>query len=139
MPVGRLNHIGIATPDIAATRDNYAALYGLENASDIMDLPHLGVRVCFVSTGNTELELLEPLGTESPVNKFLENNPKGGQHHICFEVPDILKARDEMREKGATVLGTGEPYIGAHNVPVIFIHPKNTNGVLIELMQQPDH
>jgi methylmalonyl-CoA/ethylmalonyl-CoA epimerase len=139
MKIGRLNHIGIATPDLAATRDTYAALYGLENATEIKDFPKLGVRVCFVNTGNTELELLEPLGPESPVNKFLEKNPKGGQHHLCFEVEDIIAARDAMRDKGATILGTGEPYIGAHGVPVVFVHPKDTHGVLIELMQTPDH
>lgn len=137
MNVGRLNHIGIATPDIAATRASYAALYGLEKATEIKDFPELGVKVCFVTTGNTELELLEPLGPESPVNKFLEKNPKGGQHHLCFEVEDILAARDAMQAKGATILGTGEPYIGAHGVPVVFVHPKDTHGVLIELMQQP--
>lgn len=137
MKVGRLNHIGIATPDIAAARDSYATLYGLENATEIKDFPKLGVRVCFISTGNTELELLEPLGPESPVNKFLEKNPKGGQHHVCFEVADIIAARDAMQAKGATILGTGEPYIGAHGVPVIFVHPKDTHGVLIELMQEP--
>ena len=137
MQVGRLNHIGIATQDIAATRDTYAALYGLEKATAIKDFPELGVKVCFINTGNTELELLEPLGPESPVNKFLEKNPKGGQHHLCFEVRDIIAARDAMRDKGATVLGTGEPYIGAHGVPVVFVHPKDTDGVLIELMQEP--
>ena len=137
MNVGRLNHIGIATPDIAATRATYAALYGLENATEIRDFPKLGVKVCFVNTGNTELELLEPLGPESPVNKFLEKNPKGGQHHLCFEVEDILTARDAMQAKGATILGSGEPYIGAHGVPVVFVHPKDTHGVLIELMQKP--
>lgn len=137
MKVGRLNHIGIATPDILATRQTYAALYRLDKMTDVQDFPKLGVKVCFVDTGNTELELLEPLGAESPVNKFLEKNPKGGQHHLCFEVPDISAARDAMREKGATILGTGEPYIGAHGVPVIFVHPKDTHGVLIELMQEP--
>jgi methylmalonyl-CoA/ethylmalonyl-CoA epimerase len=135
--VGRLNHIGIATPDIAATRETYAALYGLDSVTDIKDFPQLGVKVCFVNTGNTELELLEPLGPESPVNKFLEKNPKGGQHHLCFEVADIIVARDAMRARGATILGTGDPYIGAHGVPVVFVHPKDTHGVLIELMQEP--
>jgi methylmalonyl-CoA/ethylmalonyl-CoA epimerase len=137
MNVGRLNHIGIATPDITATRATYAELYGLENATEVRDFPKLGVKVCFVNTGNTELELLEPLGPESPVNKFLERNPKGGQHHLCFEVEDIITARDAMQAKGATILGTGEPYIGAHGVPVVFVHPKDTHGVLIELMQKP--
>ena len=137
MKVGRLNHIGIATPDIAATRDTYGALYGLDKVTEVKDFPKLGVKVCFVNTGNTELELLEPLGPESPVNKFLEKNPKGGQHHLCFEVADIIMARDAMQAKGATILGTGEPYVGAHGVPVIFVHPKDTHGVLIELMQAP--
>ncbi|WP_394694690.1 methylmalonyl-CoA epimerase [Hyphobacterium sp.] len=137
MKVGRLNHIGIATPDITATRDTYGALYGLDNVTDIKDFPQLGVKVCFVNTGNTELELLEPLGPESPVNKFLEKNPKGGQHHLCFEVADIVAARDAMQASGATILGTGEPYIGAHGVPVVFVHPRDTHGVLVELMQEP--
>lgn len=137
MKVGRLNHIGIATPDIAQTRDTYAALYGLEKVTPVKDFQELGVKVCFVDTGNTELELLQPLGPESPVNRFLEKNPKGGQHHLCFEVADIFAARDAMRARGATILGTGEPYTGAHGVPVIFVHPKDTHGVLIELMQEP--
>jgi methylmalonyl-CoA/ethylmalonyl-CoA epimerase len=137
MKIGRLNHIGIAVPDIEAARDQYATLYGAGNATPVKDFPKLGVKVCFVTLENTELELLEPLGPESPVNKFLERNPKGGQHHVCFEVPDIIAARDDMVAKGAMVLGTGEPYIGAHGVPVIFIHPKETHGVLVELMQEP--
>lgn len=139
MKIGRLNHIGIATPDIEQTKAMYAALYGADSATPVKDFPHLGVRVCFVSVENCELELLEPLGEASPVHKFLEKNPRGGQHHMCFEVPDILAARDAMRARGAAVLGTGEPYIGAHGVPVIFIHPKNSGGVLVELMQTPDH
>lgn len=139
MKIGRLNHIGIATPDIEATRDTYAALYGADAATPVKDFPKLGVKVCFVSVDNTELELLQPLGPESPVNKFLEKNPKGGQHHMCFEVDDIIAARDAMRDRGATVLGTGEPYIGAHGVPVIFVHPKDTHGVLVELMARPEH
>ncbi len=138
MKIGRLNHIGIATPDIAATTAMYAALYGADSATAPKDFAHLGVRVVFVSVENTQLELIEPLGEASPIHKFLEKNPKGGQHHMCFEVDDIVAARDVMRERGATVLGTGEPYIGAHGVPVIFVHPKNSDGVLIELMQKPD-
>ena len=90
MKIGRLNHIGIATPDIEATRDTYAALYGADAATPVKDFPKLGVKVCFVSIENTELELLQPLGPDSPVNKFLEKNPKGGQHHMCFEVDDII-------------------------------------------------
>ena len=137
MKVGRLNHVGIAVPDIEAAKATYADLYGADRATETKDFPHLGVRVAFVSLENSELELLEPLGDDSPVHKFLERNPKGGQHHLCFEVPDIVAARDDMVAKGATVLGTGEPYVGAHGVPVIFIHPKNTHGLLIELMQEP--
>ena len=139
MKIGRLNHVGIAVPDIEAAKQTYAELYGATEATQTKDFPELGVRVSFVSLENSELELLEPLGDDSPVHKFLERNPKGGQHHLCFEVPDIIAARDAMIEGGATVLGTGEPYIGAHGVPVIFIHPKNTHGQLIELMQEPEH
>ncbi|MHA6288676.1 methylmalonyl-CoA epimerase [Maricaulis sp. CAU 1757] len=137
MKIGRLNHVGVAVPDIEAAKKTYAELYGADDATETRDFPHLGVRVAFVKLDNSEIELLEPLGDDSPVHKFLERNPKGGQHHLCFEVPDIIAARDTMRERGATVLGTGEPYVGAHGVPVIFIHPKNSNGQLIELMQEP--
>lgn len=137
MKIGRLNHVGVAVPDIEAAKATYADLYGASEATPTKDFPHLGVKVAFVHLENSEIELLSPLGDDSPVHKFLERNPKGGQHHLCFEVPDIVAARDAMVEKGATVLGTGEPYIGAHGVPVIFIHPKNSNGQLIELMQEP--
>ncbi len=137
MQVGRLNHVGVAVPDIEAAKKTYADLYGATEATATRDFPHLGVRVAFIKLANSEIELLEPLGADSPVHKFLERNPKGGQHHLCFEVPDIIAARDDMRAKGATVLGTGEPYIGAHGVPVIFIHPKHSCGLLIELMQEP--
>jgi methylmalonyl-CoA/ethylmalonyl-CoA epimerase len=137
MKIGRLNHVGVAVPDIEAAKKTYAELYGATDATETKDFPHLGVKVAFVHLANSEIELLEPSGADSPVHKFLERNPKGGQHHLCFEVPDIIAARDAMREKGATVLGTGEPYVGAHGVPVIFIHPKDSNGQLIELMQEP--
>ncbi|MBI1264102.1 MAG: methylmalonyl-CoA epimerase [Alphaproteobacteria bacterium] len=137
MKLGRLNHVGVATPDVAEAARVYAKLYGAADATAPKDFPHLGVRVVFVTLPNMQIELIEPLGEASPVHKFLEKNPKGGQHHMCFEVPDILAARDAMRARGATVLGTGEPYIGAHGVPVIFVHPKDTGGVLIELMQDP--
>lgn len=137
MKIGRLNHVGVAVPDIEAAKQTYAELYGAVDATDTKDFPHLGVRVAFVRLDNSEIELLSPLGDDSPVHKFLERNPKGGQHHLCFEVADIVAARDTMVERGATVLGTGEPYVGAHGVPVIFIHPKNSNGQLIELMQEP--
>ena len=98
-------------------------------------LPEQGVWVSFVELPNAQIELIEPYGEASPIHGFLAKNPKGGQHHVCFEVPDILAARDAMRAKGATVLGTGEPRIGAHGVPVIFVHPKDMGGVLVELMR----
>ena len=137
MKIGRLNHVGVATPDVAAAARVYADLYGAKDATAPKDFPHLGVRVLFVTLPNMQIELIEPLGEASPIHKFLEKNPKGGQHHMCFEVPDIRAARDAMRARGATVLGAGEPYIGAHGVPVIFVHPKDTGGVLVELMQDP--
>ena len=137
MKIGRLNHVGVATPDVEAAARVYAELYGAADATPAKAFPQLGVKVIFVSVPNMQIELIEPLGEASPIHKFLEKNPKGGQHHMCFEVPDIIAARDAMVERGATVLGTGEPYIGAHGVPVIFVHPKNTGGVLIELMQDP--
>ena len=137
MKIGRLNHVGVATPDVAAAARVYADLYGAKDAAAPKDFPHLGVRVIFVTLPNMQIELIEPLGEASPIHRFLEKNPKGGQHHMCFEVPDILAARDAMRARGATVLGSGEPYIGAHGVPVVFVHPKDTGGVLVELMQDP--
>ena len=137
MKIGRLNHVGVATPDVEAAARVYAELYGAVDATAPRSFPHLGVRVIFVSLPNMQIELIEPAGAESPIHKFLEKNPKGGQHHLCFEVPDILAARDAMIARGASVLGTGEPYIGAHGVPVIFVHPRDTGGVLVELMQDP--
>ena len=137
MKIGRLNHVGVATPDIEAAAQVYADLYGATDATPAKGFPHLGVKVVFISVPNMQIELIEPLGDTSPVHKFLEKNPKGGQHHMCFEVPDIVEARDAMVERGASVLGTGEPYVGAHGVPVIFVHPRNTGGVLVELMQDP--
>ncbi len=135
--VGRLNHIGIATPDVEAAARTYATLYGATQAHDAFDMPEQGVRVKFIDLSNIQIELIEPLGDESPLTRFLQKNPAGGQHHVCFEVADIVAARDDMRAKGARVLGSGEPRIGAHGVPVIFIHPKDTGGVLVELMQCP--
>lgn len=137
MKIGRLNHVGVATPDVEAAAKVYAELYGATQATEAKIHANLGVKVIFVTLPNMQIELIEPAGEGSPINKFLEKNPKGGQHHMCFEVPDIKDARDTMVERGATVLGDGEPYIGAHGVPVIFVHPKNTGGVLIELMQDP--
>ena len=137
--IGRLNHVGVATPSIADSVAMYRDLLGATAIGDAFDLPAQGVKVCFVDLPNSQIELIEPLGEASPVHGFLAKNPKGGQHHVCFEVADILAARDEMRARGATVLGTGEPRIGAHGTPVIFLHPKDMGGVLVELMETPNH
>ncbi len=136
--IGRLNHIGIATPDVEAAAKTWLDLYGATEAHAAFDMPEQGVRVKFIDLLNSQIELIEPLGEASPLHGFLANNPAGGQHHVCFEVEDILAARDDMRAKGARILGTGEPRIGAHGTPVIFIHPKDSGGVLVELMQKPD-
>ena len=133
--IGRLNHIGVATPSIEAAIPVYRDLLGATVIREPFDLPAQGVRVCFVDTPNSQIELIEPLGATSPILKFLEKNPLGGQHHVCFEVPDIHAAAADMKAKGATVLG--EPRIGAHGTPVIFVHPKNMGGVLVELMETP--
>jgi methylmalonyl-CoA/ethylmalonyl-CoA epimerase len=134
--IGRLNHVGVATPSIEDSlvlyRDTLGAAVGAP-----FDLPAQGVRVCFVDLPNSQVELIEPLGADSPIHGFLAKNPKGGQHHVCFEVDDVIAARDELRSKGVTVLGTGEPRIGAHGTPVLFLHPKDMGGVLVELMQAP--
>lgn len=137
MQIGRLNHVGVATPSIPNSVALYRDMLGATRVHEPFDLPEQGVRVCFIDMPNSQIELIEPLGEDSPVNAFLAKNPKGGQHHICFEVPDILAARDELVAKGATVLRNGEPRIGAHGVPVIFVHPKDMGGVLIELMAEP--
>ena len=133
--IGRLNHVGIATPSIAASIPLYRDLLGAVRIHEPFDLPAQGVRVCFVDLPNSQIELIEPYDETSPIVKFLEKNPAGGQHHVCFEVPDIHAAAADMKAKGATVLG--EPRIGAHGTPVIFIHPKNLGGVLVELMETP--
>jgi methylmalonyl-CoA/ethylmalonyl-CoA epimerase len=133
--LGRLNHIGVATPSIERSIAMYRDLLGARHIGEAFDLPAQKVRVCFVDLPNSQIELLEPLGADSPIAKFLEKNPAGGQHHLCFEVPDIHAAAAEMTERGATVLG--EPRIGAHGTPVIFLHPKCTGGVLVELMETP--
>ncbi|HEX8232186.1 MAG TPA: methylmalonyl-CoA epimerase [Caulobacteraceae bacterium] len=135
--IGRLNHVGVATPSIDESARVYRELFGATRFSDKFALPEQGVWVQFVDLPNSQIELIEPYGEASPLHAYLAKNPKGGQHHVCFEVEDILAARDEMRARGASVLGTGEPRIGAHGVPVIFLHPKDTGGVLIELMQTP--
>ena len=135
--IGRLNHVGIAVPSIEAAKQTYRDLYGVRDAdiTPTRDMAAQGVRFAFVNLPNSQIELIEPLGEASPILKFLERNPSGGQHHVCFEVANIYEARDVMVARGATVLG--EPRIGAHGVPVIFVHPKNSNCVLVELMETP--
>jgi methylmalonyl-CoA/ethylmalonyl-CoA epimerase len=135
MTIGRLNHVGVATPSIEQSVALYRDLLGATKIHEPFDLAPQGVRVCFVDTPNSQIELIEPLGDNSPILKFLEKNPAGGQHHVCFEVPDILEAKAEMEAKGAKVLGA--PRIGAHGTPVIFVHPKDMGGVLVELMETP--
>src|SRR5918996_2807233 len=135
MKLGRLNHVGVATPSIANSVAMYRERMGAEVVREPFDLPAQGVRVCFVDTPNSQTELIEPLGESSPLHGFLARNPAGGQHHVCFEVPDIHAAKAEMEAKGARVLG--EPRIGAHGTPVIFVHPRDMGGVLVELMETP--
>jgi methylmalonyl-CoA/ethylmalonyl-CoA epimerase len=135
--IGKLNHVGIATPSIEDSWRLYRDVFGCTSITEKRALPEQGVWVSFVNLPNAQIELIEPYGEASPITAFLAKNPKGGQHHVCFEVPDIIAARDAMRAKGATVLGTGEPRIGAHGVPVIFVHPKDMGGVLVELMAEP--
>ena len=137
--IGRLNHVGVATPSIDEALKVYRDILGVD-ASAITgkrSMPEQGVTFCFVNLPNSQIELIEPYGEGSPIVNFLAKNPLGGQHHVCYEVEDIIAARDDMRAKGATVLGTGEPRIGAHGVPIIFVHPKNMGGVLVELMETP--
>ncbi len=135
--IGRLNHVGVAVPSIDAAKATYRELYGVPDSAmtETRELPAQGVKFAFVNVANSQIELIEPLGADSPIVNFLAKNPTGGQHHICFEVADIYAARDEMIVRGARVLN--EPRIGAHGTPIIFIHPKNSNGVLIELMETP--
>ncbi len=135
--IGKLNHVGVATPSIEASAKLYRDLFGAKDITPKVALPEQGVWVSFVTLPNSEIELIEPYNEASPIRAFLVKNPQGGQHHVCFEVDDIIAARDEMRAKGAAILGTGEPRIGAHGVPIIFLHPKDTGGVLVELMQTP--
>ena len=135
--IGKLNHIGVATPSIDESVKLYRDVLGATSITDKWVMEEQGVWVCFVNLPNSQIELIEPYGDASPIHAFLTKNPKGGQHHVCFEVEDIIAARDDMRAKGATVLGTGEPRIGAHGTPVIFVHPKDMGGVLIELMEAP--
>lgn len=132
--IGKLNHVAIAVPDLKAGIEIYANTLGA-NVTEPMALPEHGVTVVFVELPNTKIELLEALGENSPIAAFIERNPAGGVHHICYEVEDILAARDQLIENGARVLGDGEPKIGAHNKPVLFLHPKDFCGTLVELEQ----
>ena len=135
MKLGRLNHVGIATPSIDASIAHYRDVLGASVIGEPFDLPAQGVRVCFVDAPNAQVELIEPLGEASPIRAFLEKNPLGGQHHLCFEVPDIHEAKAWFEGKGARVLG--EPRIGAHGTLIFFVHPKDMGGVLTEIMESP--
>jgi methylmalonyl-CoA/ethylmalonyl-CoA epimerase len=135
MKLGRLNHVGIATLSIDASIAHYCDVLGATVISEPFDLPAQGVRVCFVDAPNAQIELIEPLGEGSPIAAFLEKNPLGGQHHLCFEVPDIHEAKAWFEAKGARVLG--EPRIGAHGTLIFFVHPKDMGGVLTEIMESP--
>ena len=132
--LGRLNHVAIAVPDLAAAAALYRDTLGARVGAP-QDLPEHGVSVVFVDVGNTKIELLTPLGEGSPIAAFLEKNPSGGMHHVCYEVEDILAARDRLRAGGARVLGDGTPRIGAHGKPVLFLHPRDMFGTLVELEQ----
>lgn len=132
--IGRLNHVAIAVPDLAAAIATYRDTLGAR-VSEIVPQPEHGVDTVFVELPNTKIELLGALGADSPIVKFLERNPQGGIHHLCYEVDDILAARDQLLAAGARVLGTGEPRIGAHGKPVLFLHPKDFLGTLVELEQ----
>jgi len=132
--IGRLNHVAIATNDIAAAAKIYREMLGAE-VSEPVPQPDHGVTTVFVELPNTKIELLEPLGENSPIAKFLQKNPAGGIHHVCYEVEDIIAARDRLRGHGATIIGNGEPRIGAHGKPVLFLYPRDFVGTLIELEQ----
>jgi methylmalonyl-CoA/ethylmalonyl-CoA epimerase len=132
--IGRLNHIAIAVPDLTVAVATYRDTLGAA-VSQPLDQPDHGVTVVFVELPNTKVELLRPLGADSPIANFLERSPSGGVHHVCYEVDDILAARDRLMAHGARVLGDGEPKIGAHGKPVLFLHPKDFQGTLVELEQ----
>ena len=132
--IGRLNHVAIAVPDLAVACALYRDTLGASVSEPLDQIEH-GVTVVFIELPNTKIELLGKLGEQSPIAKFLERNPEGGIHHLCYEVEDIAASRDRLLAKGARVLGSSEPKIGAHGKPVIFLHPKDFNGVLIELEQ----
>lgn len=132
--LGRLNHVAIAVPDLSAASAVYRDTLGAK-VTEPQALPEHGVTVVFIDVGNTKIELLEPLGENSPIAAFLAKNASGGMHHVCYEVEDILAARDRLKASGARVLGDGNPKIGAHGKPVLFLHPKDFQGTLVELEQ----
>ena len=132
--IGRLNHVAIAVKDIAAASATYRNALGAK-VTEPTPQPDHGVTVVFIELPNTKIELLEPLGANSPILKFLEKNPDGGMHHVCYEVDDIFAARDHLKASGARVIGDGNPKIGAHGKPVLFLHPKDFNGTLVEIEQ----
>ena len=132
--IGRLNHVAIAVPDLTAAADQYRDTLGAKVGLP-QDEPDHGVTVVFIELENTKIELLYPLGANSPIQRFLDKNPSGGMHHICYEVGNILEARDHLISTGARILGSGDPKIGAHGKPVLFLHPKDFTGTLVELEQ----
>jgi methylmalonyl-CoA/ethylmalonyl-CoA epimerase len=133
--IGKLNHVAIVVPDLKTASDTYKNTLGA-NVSEPVDLPDHGVTTVFVELPNTKIELLHPLGEGSTIAKFLEKNPSGGMHHLCYEVEDIYQARDKLVSEGARILGSGEPQIGAHGKPVLFLHPKDFFGTLVEIEQR---
>ena len=133
--LGPMNHIGIAVPDVKAAAEHYRKVFNVTDISDMITLQEQGVKVIFVNTPTGQVELIEPYDETSPITKFLQKNPMGAQHHICFEVADIYEAKKEMEDKDIRVLN--EPRIGAHGTLIIFLHPKDMGGVLIELMETP--
>jgi len=144
MKLGRMNHLGYAVPSIEAAIAHYRDVMGATDIEEPFDLPEQGVKVCFVNTptdsgmNGTQIELIEPFDATSPINNFLEKNPQGGQHHVCFEVPDIATAREEFEAMGKRILGPTR--IGAHGTPIFFVHPKDMQGMLTEIMETPkDH
>jgi methylmalonyl-CoA/ethylmalonyl-CoA epimerase len=132
--IGRLNHVAIVVPDLKAAAALYRDTLGAK-VSGMVDMPAHGVTTVFVELPNTKIELLHPLGEKSPIAPFLERNPSGGMHHVCYEVADIRAARDKLKSQGMRVLGDGEPKIGAHDKPVLFLHPKDFCGTLVEIEQ----
>ena len=132
--IGKLNHVAIAVRDIAAATKVYRETLGAAASAAVPQTEH-GVTTVFITLPNTKIELLEPLGAASPIAKFLERNPDGGIHHVCYEVDDIIAARDRLKAEGARVLGDGEPKMGAHGKPVLFLHPKDFSGALVEIEQ----